>query len=252
MKTMPLLEKLSTRKRYRVMLGQVVPVAIQRPDEGEQSASGELVDITVSGARIRSQVPMRFGEKFVLHLESESVGLSITISCEVQWIRPGRNDDEWIVGSLFDSHIEADLLEEYVDIGLLERRESDRSDISLPATIRFEVSGDEMEVDVSNIGTGGFCYAAPTGGTIGSRVRLTFHEIGSTVVEGRIKWQSTKNGEHLVGCQWENRGGKSFAKQIEQMATDEDELSRKQGGKYIITTLIIAIVAFSLGMWIAT
>ncbi len=73
MKTIQKREMLSPRMRYRVMPGQVMPVAIQRPDEGQQSASGELLDITVSGARILSQVPLRFGEKFVLHLESESV-----------------------------------------------------------------------------------------------------------------------------------------------------------------------------------
>ena len=74
MKTIPKRETLSPRRRYRVMPGQVMPVAIQRPDEGQQPASAELMDITVSGARILSKVPLRFGEKFVLHLESSSVG----------------------------------------------------------------------------------------------------------------------------------------------------------------------------------
>ena len=255
MKTVLKRDRLSPRKRYRVMRGQVVPVAIQRPDDGQQPASGELMDITVSSARILSQVPLRFGEKFILHLESESVGLSTGISCNVQWIRAGSGKDEWILGCLFESHLETDLLEEYVECGLLERRESDRSNISLPATIKLEVSGEETQVDVSNIGTGGFCYMARTGGTIGARVRLTIDEIDSREVEGRIKWESTNNGEHLVGCQWENRKGRLFARQIEQkVAAEEDELSRKrgQGGQYMIHTLIIAIAAFSLGVWIAS
>ncbi len=235
------------------MPDQAMPVAIQRPDDGEQPASGELMDITVSGARILSKVPLRFGEKFVLHLESSSVGLSTTISCDVQWIRAGSGQGEWIVGCLFESRLDADLLEVYVDSGLLERRESDRLDTSLPATIKIEASGEETHVDVSNIGSGGFCYISPTGGAIGSRVRLTFDEIDSKQIEGCVKWQSTNNGEHLVGCQWENRKGRNFARQIEQQAAAEQvERSRFHGSLYMIHTLIIALAAFTLGVWIGS
>lgn len=237
------------------MPGQVVPVAIQRPDEGEEPATGELMDITVSGARILSKVPLRFGEHFVLHLESESVGLSITISSEVQWIRGGSKEDEWIIGCLFESRLEPDLLEEYVDSGLMERRESDRRDISLPATVKLELTGDETEVDVSNIGIGGFCYTARTGGTIGARVRLTFDEVDAEQIEGRIKWQSTNNGEYLVGCQWVNRKGRTFARQLAQRAAAEESDAQWAPGKlsqYMVHALIIALAAFSFGLWIAS
>ena len=66
----------------------------------------------------------------MLHLESKEAGLSITISCEVQWIR-GSQKDEWIVGCRFEHNLEAHLLEDYVEQGLLERRETDRFEISL-------------------------------------------------------------------------------------------------------------------------
>ena len=62
------------RTRYRVVPGEVLPVAIERPDNDQPPVGGELSDITVCGARIHSEAPLRFGERFVLHLESESAG----------------------------------------------------------------------------------------------------------------------------------------------------------------------------------
>ena len=231
-----------SHKRYCVGPGQVVRVAIERPDGDEQPASGELSDITVTGARILSQVPLRFGEKVVLHLESESADLSFTINCEVQWIRQGSADDEWIIACLFESRLEPDLLKEYVDSRRFERRESDRRETSLPATIQFEVTGEETEVLVSNIGTGGFRYVSRAEVTIGSRVRLTFDEVDAEQLEARIKWQSTNNGEYLIGCQWVNRMGRDFARQFVQVteSTQEKKGLRQQPG-HIVRRLINAV-----------
>lgn len=157
--------------RYRVVAGQVLPVAIERSDSDQPPVSGELSDIAVCGARILSQAPLRFGERFVLHLKSESAGLGIAVCCETQWVRRGTADDAWVIGCRFESRLELDLLEEYVDTGLLERRESDRRRISLSATVEFELTGEEAEVNVNNIGRGGFCFLSRTAGKVGSRVR---------------------------------------------------------------------------------
>ena len=66
---------ISRPRRYRVLPDQTVPVAIQRFEE-EEPASGELIDVSISGARLRSKAPLRFGETLVLHLESKAAGLS--------------------------------------------------------------------------------------------------------------------------------------------------------------------------------
>ena len=212
------LQETISRKRYRVVPGQVLPVAIERPDHEQPPVSGELSNITVSGARILSQAPLRFGEKFILHLASESANISIAICCEVQWVRQVATGDEWIIGCLFESRLELDLLEEFVSSGLLERRESDRRDISLPATIEFELTGEQTEVDVNNIGPGGFCFLSRSAGTIGSRVRVTFREFDTAQIEGRVKWQSTNDGEYRIGCQWVNRKGRTLARQLSTAA----------------------------------
>jgi hypothetical protein len=237
------------RTRYRVVPGQVLPVAIERPDSDQPPLGGELSDITVCGARIHSEAPLRFGERFALHLESESVGLGIAVCCQTQWVRRGSSDDEWVIGCLFESRLELDSLEEYVDSGLLERRESDRRGISLPATIQFELSSEETDVELKNIGPGGFCFLSQTPGDIGSRILATIHESDAEQVEGRIKWQSTNNGEYRIGCQWSNRQGRALARRIWNSA---EEPVLKNTRSRVTQAAIIAAVAFSLGMLVAS
>lgn len=237
------------RKRYRTAAAQTVPIAIQRFGDVQQPASGELVDISVSGARILSDAPLQFGEKLVLHLESKPTGLCVSIGCHVQWIRGGGSEDKWTVGCLFDYHLEKQILEEYVEDGLLERRQSDRYNISLPASVKFEgVADDETEVDVYNIGTGGFCFHSPTAGKIGSRVRMALDDATDGEVEGRIMWQFADDGDFLVGCQWENRKGVAFAKQLMQAAVRKPSRSRLRLGEHLVGALVIAVIAFSLGV----
>jgi hypothetical protein len=235
---------ISRSRRYRVLPEQSVPVAIQRFEE-EEPASGELIDISVSGARIRSKAPLRFGETLVLHLESKASGLSITISCEVQWIRASQG--EWIVGCRFEHNLEGHLLEDYVERGLLERRETDRFEISLPASARFEISGQHAEVDMTNVGTGGFCFLSLSTGRIGSRVSVNLDRSLNEAVEGRIMWHSLKDGMYLVGCQWVNRKGIDFAKQLTENCLTSTKRSGSRTIILLLSALIIAGIAFALG-----
>ncbi len=236
---------ISRPRRYRVLPEHEVPVAIQR-FEDEEPASGELIDISISGARLRSKAPLRFGESLVLHLESKGADLSITISCEVQWIR-GSQQDAWIVGCRFEHSLEGHLLEDYVEQGLLERRETDRFEISLPASVRFEISGQEAEVDITNVGTGGFCFLSLSTGRIGSRVSVNLDRSGNEAVEGRIMWYSQKDGMYLVGCQWVNRKGIDFAKQLTEQQAIPSSRSTGRTILLLLGGLIIAGLAFAAG-----
>jgi hypothetical protein len=230
-----------------------VPVAIQRFANGQQRASGELVDISVLGARILSDTPLQFGEKLILHFESKSIDASISIRCQVQWIRSGKSEDNWTVGCLFEYHLEEKILEEFVNEGLLERRQSDRQYISLPASVKFEgVVDEKAEVDLYNIGTGGFCFQSLTAGTIGSLVRMTFDDTAYGAVEGRIMWQSADDGEYLVGCQWVNDKGLSFAKQLSPSTVLKPERLRPRLRDRLFGALVIAVVAFFLGVLTAS
>ena len=245
--------ELDLHKRYQVAAGETVPVAIQRFAPGRPRASGELVDISVLGARILSDAPLHFGEKLILHFESKSIDASISIKCQVQWIRSGNSEDHWTMGCLFEYHLEENILEKFVNEGLLERRQSDRQYISLPISVKFEgVADEKMEVDLHNIGTGGFCFHSPNAGMIGSLVRITFDDNAYGAVEGRIMWQSADDGEYLVGCQWVNCKGHSFAKQLSPSTVLKPERPRPGLRDHLFGTLVIAVVAFFLGVLTAS
>ena len=123
------------RKRYRVAAGENVPVAIQRFGKDDKAGTGALVDISASGARILCDSPLRFGEKVNLHIESTQVGLSISIGCEVRWIRGGVAEQQWTAGCLFEQRLDEALLETHIEDGLLERRQSNRHTVMVPATV---------------------------------------------------------------------------------------------------------------------
>jgi hypothetical protein len=136
-----------------------------------------------------------------------------------------------------------------VDDGLLERRQSDRHNISLPASVKFEGVGDEKaEVDLCDIGIGGFCFQSLTAGTVGSGVRMTLDDAAYGTVEGRIMWQSADDGEYLIGCRWVNRKGISFAEQLSQPTVLKSKRPRTRLGAQLVGTVVIAVVAFSLGV----
>lgn len=237
------------RERYRVAADQTLPVAIQRFANGQHQASGELVDISVSGARILSDTPLQFGENIILHLESKLIGTGVSIGCQVQWVRGGSSEDEMTVACRFEDHLEKRVLKEYIDDGLLERRQSDRHHTSLPATIKFEGVGKETaEADLLDVGTGGFSFRSPTAGTIGLRVRLILDDATHGKVEGRIMWQSEDDGEYLIGCQWVSRKGISFAKQISDSTDLKPERPSSRLGDHLVGTVVIAVVAFTLGV----
>ncbi len=237
------------RKRYRVAAGQTLPVSIERPTNGQRPASGELVDISMAGVRILSDEPLQTGEKLVLHMEPKSIGVITSIGCQVQWIRGDDSEDKWTAVCLFEYYLEKKILEEYVDNGLLERRQSDRHNISLAASVKFEGVSDEMaEVDLYNIGMGGFCFQSLIAGKVGSHVRVTLYDSAYGMVEGRIVWQTANYGEHLIGCQWVNRKVISFAKKLSQSTVLTPIRSRSRLGAHLVGAAVIAVVAFTLGV----
>ncbi len=240
-----------SRNRYRAVDNEAIPVAIQRLDEGQKPASGNLVNISASSARVVSNMPFKFGEKLVLHLAPKATGLDIRIGCDVQWIREGDLEDEWIVRCLFGSQLETALLEDYVDNGLLERRETDRHEVSLPASIKFEGESEWTTISLYNVGTGGFCFLSPTTGMIGSRVRLALDADPDDEIEGRIMWQSENDGEHRIGCQWMNRKGTVFARQLSETTTASPEPSPRPAKRRVMGGVILAVLAFSLGVFLA-
>ena len=241
------------RISYRAVAGQTVPVAIERVTNNPQPASGELIDISESGARILSDSPLRFGEKLVLHLESNPIGVTIAVGCQVQWIRSGVDEGQWTVGCLFEYYLEKELLEKYVDDTLLERRQSDRHRISLPVSVKFEGVGDDwVKVDLYDMGAGGFCFQSPTEATIGTRVCMTLDDSSYDTVQARIMWEFADDGKHLIGCQWTNRRGIFFATELLQSTVLRPKRKRLRLGNNLVGTLVITLVAFSFGLFFAS
>ncbi len=123
--------------RYHV-IGGPFSVAVERRDEEAPMIRGELVDISASGVRLATTQPLRFGEDFVLHMESADLGLGTSITSCVQWIRPGRSEEGWLLGCTFEGELQPKILDELVERAILERRVSDRRDVSIMVDAEWE------------------------------------------------------------------------------------------------------------------
>ena len=116
--------------RYRAIVDSPLYVALQRQDDDTAVQGGELLDISLTGARLAVESTFRFGERFQLHLESQDGELSTKVACRVQWIRDGRTNEECTIGCTFESELDSDVLDELVERAILERRESDRQHVA--------------------------------------------------------------------------------------------------------------------------
>ena len=71
----------------------------------------ELLDLSRSGVRLRVAADLKVQEPITLRLHDEPSGLRLTRSATVRWKRPEQGD-LWLVGCLFDEHVEWEMLGE--------------------------------------------------------------------------------------------------------------------------------------------
>ena len=234
-------------RRYRAVADSPLCVAVQRVDDKTPMRGCELLDISVTGVRLASTSTFRFGERFLLHLESEDLGLSTKVESCVQWIRSGRSESEWTLGCAFESELEAEVLEDLVDRGILERRVSDRQQVSIPVLAQWQGRSDEDDAVLHDISSGGFCMTSPHDVEIGSKVCIELNpDEGGESLEGSVTWCSTSENQTIVGCKWKDRKGTNWFRQ-RSVSADFKSSSRLTRWRKRLASSALPMVLFILG-----
>jgi hypothetical protein len=177
---------------------------------GDPNVDGALlVDISCchppttsfGGVRIVTPAMLRYDELVSLDLRCIDPKLSLRIEAVVRTIRPADTPSSWLTGCVFAEPLANDALDCWVDAGWLTRRSHMRHSVLLSASAVWEGGRRTPEIELSDLGFGGFCVRSTTPAAIGSRVQLHVKERDCQVqLTGEVRWLTRTDDGYLVGC----------------------------------------------------
>jgi len=190
--------------RYKVTDDFSMPATVHRTGKsGDETIQADLLDISRGGLKLSVSTILVFEELIQVHVESDELGLSLTESAHVRWIREDEKANSWTVGCDIQGEIDEEVLEDLVKCGLLDRRFSPRRRITGDALAQWELSENRVPVQLLNLSPGGFCLASDQPSKVGARLKLTLaDDDGQSPYEilARAKWQHEFENGYLIGC----------------------------------------------------
>ena len=110
---------ISRRPRHRAALPAGLQVRIERVRESvSESVEVELLDLSRTGVRLRTPVPLAVGESITMRLQKEESGLRLTRSGTVRWTSVDQGGT-WSAGCLFSQPVDWEELGELFLSGVL-------------------------------------------------------------------------------------------------------------------------------------
>jgi hypothetical protein len=190
--------------RYRVTDDFSLPATVHRTGKsGDETIQADLLDMSRCGLKISVSTELAFQELVQVHVESDELGLNLTESARVRWIREEPATNSWTIGCDTEGEIHEDVLEDLVERGLLDRRDSSRRRVTGEALAQWELSENRVPVQLLNLSPGGFCLASDQPTKVGARLKLTLaDDDGQSPYEilARAKWQHEFENGYLIGC----------------------------------------------------
>lgn len=177
---------------------------------GEPNVEGSLlIDVSCchppttsfGGVRIVTPSMLRYDEAVRLDLRCVDPKLTLRIEAIVRTIRAAETPSSWLTGCVFAESLSVVALDQWVDAGWLTRRSHMRHSVLLSASAVWEGGRRTPEIELSDLGYGGFCVRSTTPAAIGSRIQLQVNERDCQVqLMGEVRWLTRNNDGYLVGC----------------------------------------------------
>ena len=189
--------------RFRIQNTEALRVTVTKSDKSFETIHTELVNISVGGAKFKSNQSVTVNEVVSVKIDVEHPGQSISVSGEVRWIAP-LDGDEWWLGCAFKPPIPHEILNELARQGVLERREHVRQRISLPVTAQWQLEYEPTTVTVVDYSAGGICLTTDSERGPGERLMLRFQlDDGRDVqVRASTRWEVRCDDGFLIGCEF--------------------------------------------------
>lgn len=194
-----------------------ISVTVRRLNAASDAvAEGSLLDISCSvppmssfgGIRMVSPAILRFEEEVEVSLYGNTSDIEDYLQAKavVRAIRPAEADSRWQIGCAFRHEVSLDRFETWVARGILSRRSHVRQPVILAASAVWEGRTRPTQVDLIDIGYGGFCLESAAPAQIGCRVHVAVQEKQCPLeLKGEVRWTSNTNGKHQIGCMFTGR-----------------------------------------------
>ncbi|MEX2093872.1 MAG: PilZ domain-containing protein [Pirellulales bacterium] len=186
-----------------------IEVRLERRGDEPNVEGALLVDVSCchppttsfGGVRILTPSMLRYDEPVGIDLRCVDPTLTLRVDAIVRTIRAGDSPATWLTGCVFAEALSVDGLDRWVDAGWLTRRSHARLSVLLSASAVWEGGRRTPEIELSDLGYGGFCVRSTTPATIGSRVQIQVKERDCQVqLLGEVRWLTRTNDGYLVGC----------------------------------------------------
>ena len=215
--------------RYMVIDHSSVDVAVQPSNNAiDAEIDAVLIDISNGGARLRTNQQVPQGQQLTLKLSSDQISGSVLVDAKVCWIQLS-GQGEWFFGCAFQPPIPQLVLDQLSQSGVLDRREDQRTDVSITSTAAWQLATDVQSVCIVNISSCGFCLISQQPGKPGNKVLLKFTDgdIQDTVT-GRCRWQVETDSGFTLGCEFSGPEDYQVLRRI-QIQHDARLSSEKRG-----------------------
>lgn len=188
--------------RYQIRNDDGLTVTVRKTDDTVEHMEVQLLDLSVGGARIKADTLFPVKQILAVKIVTESPRLAISITGEVCWVAPAIGDD-WSIGCSFKPQIPTDVLHDFAESGVIERREHRRHQTCRQAMAMWELRAETSAVQVIDYSKGGYCLSSLAEPNLGESMLLRLDsEAGEVTIKGKIKWYVETEAGFVLGCEY--------------------------------------------------
>jgi hypothetical protein len=189
--------------------GHRIGVVVEQDPASVTGSDGSLIDlsscsppsVTFGGARFTSSKPLAFHQRFHCRLKHEASLLDVSTPATVRTLRKAEDCEEWIIGCAFLCGLPLKAFETSFKMGVLTRRNHARYAVLLAATAVWEGGPAATEVEIVDMGAGGFSWNGSTCPRRGQKTLLRVEEPGFRLeLAGEVRWSQKLSKGYSVGC----------------------------------------------------
>jgi hypothetical protein len=195
--------------RYHIQPGKEVLVDLQLGTlDSNKPVKAELVHISPVDASLQTKTSIDVKGIVGLTLRAKHPEHTISVSGEVCWVVPNHGR-RWWVGCSFKPPIPPEVLEQFAEGGVLERRQYARQSVSVAAAAKWELDQGTVRAEIVDLSQGGFCLRSPVEGKPGERIllQLRSRDGQERFVPAKAQWQVENQRQFVVGCQFVDPDG---------------------------------------------
>lgn len=189
---------------------------------------GHVIDLSSAGIRLLCDGQFRVGEQIHVQLYSDrSHGLYRgTVRRVEPWV-----DARTVLGCSLENKIPDSVLEELASEGIVNRRSDDRFRLSQQASISWQLSSCDVDVELTDYSYGGLRFESEIEVPLDTSVRLTIELPDEEVVlNGRTLWRTESENGYTAGIAFTEREAPATVEKIVQGA-DRSKSSGPNAGR---------------------